>query len=243
MGLADRLKAKYLIRFDELIAAGDAMPMEKHSQRTSYNYLSGESSYRHFDLARLPDFVEWRTSCIAVLDQVVPSTSMLRSTVESFHTLDNKPKNVQVAVGFLRSVRKEVETGFLDSLVRQIEAEILSDHLDQATATLAGSKDEPGHIAAAVIAGSALERCLHMICSSLEPTEPLSSDNGRALGMSALIDALKKRQVFNELQAKELRTWTALRNDAAHGRFQAFSRRQVEDMVAGVTRFLLEHSK
>ena len=86
MKVTDRLKAKYISRLDELIAAGDTLlAMQRHSRRTSYNYLSGESTYRHYDLANWPEFVEWRTSCIAVLDQVVPPTSLLRPTVERLH--------------------------------------------------------------------------------------------------------------------------------------------------------------
>lgn len=61
--------------------------------------------------------------------------------------------------------------------------------------------------------------------------------------MNALIDSLKKRGVFNELQAKELRAWAALRNYAAHGNFSEFTRDQVESMVAGVLRFVTEHAR
>ena len=57
------------------------MPMKQHSRQTSYNVLSGESTYHHYNLASQPEFVEWRTSCIAVLDQVVPQGSLLRKTV------------------------------------------------------------------------------------------------------------------------------------------------------------------
>ena len=61
--------------------------------------------------------------------------------------------------------------------------------------------------------------------------------------MSALIDALKKRTVFNELQAKELRAWATLRNSAAHGQFTDFNREQVEAMVAGILRFVTEYTR
>jgi hypothetical protein len=87
MSIANRLKAQFIRRLDELIAAGDAMPMQKHSERMSYNYVSGESRYRHYDLARWPAFVEWRTSCIAVLDQIVQPSSLLRKTVDALAVL------------------------------------------------------------------------------------------------------------------------------------------------------------
>ena len=87
MALAERIRTKYIARIDELIASGTGMPMKPHSRQTSYNMISGESTYHHYNLASKPEFIEWRTSCIAVLDQVVPQSSLLRKTVDSLHTL------------------------------------------------------------------------------------------------------------------------------------------------------------
>jgi hypothetical protein len=243
MALADRIKTKYITRIEELIASGTCMPMKQHSRQTSVNIISGQSTYQPYNLASKPEFIEWRTSCIAVLDQVVPESSLLRKTVNGLDTLGSEPTKIEFMVGFLRSVRKELETGSLDSLAMQIEAEVLSDYLDQASAVLLGAKDEPNHIAAAVIAGASLERCLRTLCDAQAPVEPTVNEKGAPLGMNALIDSLKKREVFNELQAKELRAWAALRNYAAHGNFTEFTREQVESMVAGVLRFVTEQTR
>jgi hypothetical protein len=219
------------------------MPMKQHSRTTSRIYPSGESTYRHFDLAVWPAFVEWRTSCVAVLDQVVPKSSLLRKTVDELNGLGNEPSKVEFGVAFLRSVKKELEAGLLDSFARQVEAEVLSDFLDQAMAALANVGDEPNYIAAAIIAGASLERSLRAVCVSLLPEEPTTKANGSPLGMAALIESLKKRQVVTELQAKELRAWAALRNHAAHGEFDAFDRSQADSMVGGIVRFVTEFSK
>lgn len=239
MGIVDRVKHKYLARLDELIAAGTKMPMEQHSARTSTN-MHGESTYRHYQLANGAHFGEWRTSCVAVLDQIVSPLSLLRTTVEGIRSVSSEPSKIEFVVGFLRAVRKELEAGSLDSLARQIEAEVLSDYLDQAAATLAGEQREPSHIAAAVIAGASLERSLRALCASLSPPEPVVAPSGQNFGMSALIDALKRRQVYNEVRAKELRSWAAVRNSAAHGDFAAFNRQQVENMVSGISSFIVE---
>lgn len=243
MGIADRLKSKYVARIDELIASGSAIPMKQHSRLASHNVLTERSTYKSYDLASWPEFVEWRTSCIAVLDQVVPKSSLLRKTVDEWQNLSSEPSKIEFAIAFLRSVKTEMEAGSLDALSLQIEAEVLSDYLDQATAILAGSKDEPNHIAAAVVAGASLERTLRTLCLELAPPEPTTSEKGAPLGATALIDSLKRRQVFNELYAKQLRAWAALRNSAAHGDFEAFSRQQVETMVAGIVTFIAEHLK
>ena len=243
MGIADRIKNKYLARLDELIQSGDTMPMSQHSTVTSANYLTGEKHYRHFNLASWPEFVEWRTSCIAVLDQVVPMSSLLRNTVNNFHALKNEPNKVQFAVAFLRSVKTEVQSGSLDSLTLQIEADVLSDYLSQAEGILKESTGELTHVPAAVLAGASLERSLRSICLRLEPPELVVNNKDGFLGMNALVDALKSRQVFNEVQAKQLRAWAAIRNSAAHGKFEDFTRHQVEQMIEGIATFIAQHGQ
>lgn len=242
MGLVDRLKAKHSTRLDELIEAGKTIPMEQHSRQTSYNSISGRGTSQQYQTANWPTFVEWRTSCVAVLDQIVPEKSLLRKTVSDLTSLANAPSKVQFLIGFLRSVRTELNSGAFDELAQQIEAEILSDYLTQASELLAGSKTEPNHIAAAVVCGAALERTLRSICAAQLPEEPTTTDKGAPVGMNGMIEALKKRKVFNELTAKELRSWAALRNLAAHGDFDAFDRQQVEAMASGVSRFVTQHA-
>lgn len=240
MVLASCLKDRSLTRLEELIRSGESIPMRQHSKPTAH-YPNGEKSYRHYDLASWPEFVEWRTSCIAVLDQAVPIGSLLRKTVESFHTLSSEPSKLEFAVAFLRSVKKEIENGSFDALVLQIEATVLTDYMAQASALLDETKENLTHVSAAVLAGASLERSLRILCTQLEPPEPVVNDRDGFLGMGALIDSLKRRQVFNELLAKQLRAWAAIRNSAAHGKFDEFSRHQVEQMLDGISHFLAQH--
>ena len=241
MSVAGRLKDKYIQRLDELIRIGSSIPMRQHSRITSANRITGEKRFQHYDLASWPEFIEWRTSCIAVLDQIVPGSSLLRKTVDKFDTLGSEPNKVEFAVAFLRSVRMEVDAGSLDSLALQVEATVLADYLAQAEGLIQESKEVLTYVPAAVLAGASLERGLRILCERLDPAEPVARQGGGFLGMGALIDTLKRRQVFNELQAKQLRAWTALRNSAAHGKQEEFSRHQVEQMVEGIGAFLSQH--
>ena len=59
--------------------------------------------------------------------------------------------------------------------------------------------------------------------------------------MNGLIDDLKKSNYFNEAVAKQLRAWTAIRNHAAHGEFEEFTRQQVENMIPGINNFLANY--
>ena len=242
MGIADRIKAKYLGRLDELIMSGVGMPMEQHSKVTSTNFMTGTESYSQYKLASWPEFVEWRTSCTAVLDQAVPVTSLLRKTVDAFQTLTNEPSKVEFAVSFLRAVKTEVQNGSLDSLALQIEVEVVSDYLAQADGILKDVVGECTHVSAAVLAGASLERSLRTICSQLNPPESVVNNSAVFLGMSTLVDTLKRRAVINELQAKQLRAWVAIRNSAAHGKFEEFTRHQVEQMLEGISEFIAKYA-
>ena len=62
--------------------------------------------------------------------------------------------------------------------------------------------------------------------------------NGNKLTLNPLIDELKTAGVFNELIAKQLRAWADIRNAAAHGEFDRFSRSDVETMIKGIDSFL-----
>ncbi len=119
MGISSRVKDKYLARLDALIEAGQCIPMTQHSAFASSNILTGEVKYRKYNLASWPEFVEWRTSCIAILDQVIPKSSLLRKTVDAFHTIRNEPSKLEFAVSFLKSVRTELQSGFLDDITLQ----------------------------------------------------------------------------------------------------------------------------
>lgn len=238
MYLTDRIRTGYLHRLDELIAEGLAIPFTSHSRWTGGNFLTGESHYQDYQLVSLSEWVAWRTSCVAVLDQVVRAESVLRPSVIGFVDLDNKPSTRERAVGFLKAVRRELEAGSLNSLTVAIEAELLADYLCQAETLLADQAQSFTFAAAAVVAGAALERSLRSICDGLTPPEPIHDAKGGQLALNGLVEALKRRQVFNELQAKELRAWSALRNHAAHGQFDEFSRDQVDAMLQGVRRFM-----
>jgi hypothetical protein len=236
------MREETLARLDALIAEGEALPLAGASRVTGGNYLTGETHHHQYTVVKDSSFTQWRTSCTAVLDRIVSRDSILRESVERFPKLGNSTTNRDYAVAFLRAVRTEVDLGSLTDLAVRVEAEIQADFLDQAQRDLVGNAAKPEAVSAAVIAGASLERCLRRLATELTPPEPIVSAKGEQLMMMALIDSLKRRLAFNELMAKELRAWAALRNHAAHGQYDQFSVDQVKDMVRGVQRFLAERS-
>src|SRR3990172_6085181 len=102
MSISQKLKDKYVSRLGELIQQGAALPILQKSKAIGGNYITGEKRYRYYSEVSWPEFVEWRTSCVTILEQVVSEKSVHRETVEKFGTLQNEPDKLQFGVSFLK---------------------------------------------------------------------------------------------------------------------------------------------
>ncbi|MEO8606669.1 MAG: DUF4145 domain-containing protein [Chloroflexota bacterium] len=145
-------------------------------------------------------------------------------------------------VGIILGLKDDYESGMLDGLVEMIEANVAADYLGQAEQLL--KEGQPGkydHVPASVLTGAILEDALHRLCQRQNPPIPLVNAKGEPKTLNPLIDDLKKANVFNELKAKQLRSWADIRNAAAHGEFVKFNRQDVEQMLLGVQNFLADY--
>jgi hypothetical protein len=152
------------------------------------------------------------------------------------------PSDAAKIAGLLKGLADDYASGFLEPVIRRAEAEIAADYLGQAEELLAeGQRGKFDHVPAAVLLGATLERSFRELCGRQAPPLPVVKANGEKLMMNALIDELKKADVFNELKAKQLRAWADVRNAAAHGEFEKFKRGDVEAMQQGVANFLADY--
>lgn len=188
-------------------------------------------------------FIEWKTSVLTVLDAVIPRSHIHRDVLATIRGLESTPDSREFAVSFLKSILGDLEEGFLNRVQYAVDAEVNADYLAQAEALVESGQTDKAHIAAAVIAGAVLEHGLRTILDSIETSEPsrTAGSASERRGLNALIDDLKRRGVFNEVRAKELRGFADIRNAAAHGRFGDFTPEQVRRMVSGITDFLARH--
>ncbi|TVO75899.1 hypothetical protein [Sedimenticola selenatireducens] len=232
---------KYIARLEHLIQIGSDLPEMSKQVVSGGNYVTGEKHYRTRHYVPSDEFTEWKTNVLSLLDVVVPESSIHRTSVERINSLANDPGSKKFGVSFLKAILQDFKEGFLDNIEHKIDAELNADFLVQAESLIEKGVAEKSHIPAAVIAGAVLEHGLRSICHSLEPPEP-DEANGKRLMLSALIDALKKRGAYNELTAKQLRSFADIRNAAAHGNFDEFTPDQAKNMVAGVGSFLATHA-
>ena len=86
-------------------------------------------------------------------------------------------------------------------------------------------------------AGIILESAVRKLCER----QGLIPENGNWISLAKLIDDLRVNEVFNEHQVTALKAWKDIRNDVAHGKFDSFTRNDVERMIDGVKRFVDEY--
>ncbi|MCE0499282.1 MAG: hypothetical protein LV481_15185 [Methylacidiphilales bacterium] len=244
MSIPKNLKAKLLARFDELIAAGEHIlqnPEEvpavfARDSMTGIPYVQEPPSQR-LNWSKL---VEWRTKSATLLSQVLPKSSIHGNAPEQF--LDVTAQTIETGLSTLRAVKDDFENGYLDDLFSQIEAEIASDYMGQAEELLAeGGSGKYDHVPAAVLAGAILEKGLRKICDLQTPPILTKKSDGKPKTLDPLIDDLKKAGIFNDLKAKQLKAWAAIRNKAAHGEFDQFNKTEVKAMIEGISGFLADY--
>lgn len=233
-------RQKYAERLAELIRRGEAVSVSRKTEM-SENWVTGKTTSRVVETVDWPEFVQWRTNCTTLLDQLVPTSSAHRVTADGFKTIKNNRYSLQFGIQFLKAVSEDFDQGFFDDIGTQIEAEIAADYLGQAKTLVESElREQISSAPAAVLSGAVLERCLRSMCEQLSPPEPTTLNNGKPLTLNPLIDALRKRGAFNELRAKHLRAWADIRNSAAHGRFEEFTTDEVKAMVRGIELFLTQ---
>ena len=229
------IRERYTEKFKELLIEGEIVSRSESTD--DHDYGVGE----HVDRSK---FVEWRTKVVTLLSEILPIKSPLRKTCERYLELMHTKRVCDDIFAMLHGCRKDFEDGMFDDLEKRVEADVSVNYLEQAE-RLMRDKDGADHtyIAAAVLAGAVLEKALRTLCKKASPPIPVNKVGGQAKTLNPLIDDLKKANVFNEIEAKQLRTWADIRNAAAHGRFEEFDRAQVEAMLVDVQRFLGAYMK
>jgi hypothetical protein len=122
------------------------------------------------------------------------------------------------------AAKDDYEGGYLTKLRDLIQAEVFESELDQAQELFRADY----LVAAAVIAGTVLETTLRQMCQ----------DKGIAIGSLDRMNAdLAKAGAYNGLIQKQITALAAIRNSAAHGRPQDFTKDDVSAMIRDIERF------
>lgn len=142
------------------------------------------------------------------------------------------------AKGIMDSFVKFTESGLLSNLSyeREIQIETVSDFLDQANILLRDTKIHPS--APTVLIGAALEEFLRNWLEELGEDFTLIKNS-----MDSYAQELKKKNLINKQDYKDITAWAGTRNDAAHGHFEEVNDRQkIKLMLEGVNLFIRKYT-
>lgn len=223
------IKKKLLEHFRELIVIGNELLIDKNPN--SWSSEVDRSNY-----------VMWRTQVINLLDRVLPTKSSLRKRVGEFLNFRNTASSANEILFTLSAAENDFKSDMFDDLEKRIEAVASVNYMEQAEDLIKESTDTSrSYVPAAVLAGAVLEKNLRTLCVKNVPPISVTKPGGKKKTLNPLIDDLKAANVFNEIYAKQLRTWADIRNAAAHGRFEEFTKDQVASMIKGINQFLLDY--
>ena len=211
-------------RIDELIAMGQEV------QKTQY------SEGDRFPLQYVKDapMTGFRTACLSFIERVYEKehTHFAQfSTKTDAHFFSDSER----ALAILAAIRSELKGGWLFDIKGLVAAELFSDFLDQSEHLLEqGYKD-----AAAVMIGSVLEEHLRQLCIRHE-VQVSDIKDGKPVPRKAdrLNSELARIAVYSALDSKQVTAWLGLRNDAAHGHYDYFTKEQVHNLLRGVIEFM-----
>ena len=240
MSLPEHIKAQYLARFDELIKEGAAIvnSIQVHPPGNYGNVVMTYTTY-NWDSQRVE---KWKTNCLSLFQPLVSKGTKLYGQIDLFSSTTGEKPKMQKALGILEAFRDDLEKGFLDDFLLKVEVEVAADYMGQAEGLLKeGQTGAFDHVPAAVLSGAVLEKALRTLCDRQQPQISITNANGENKTLNPLIDDLKKAGAFNELKAKQLRAWADIRNKAAHGEFNQFTKADVEQMLAGIANFLADY--
>ena len=239
MSVPQSIRKQFLDRFDKLVTDGTQI---RDSMRVWPETTAGRVTSLHSEVSDPQRLSKWETNCLTLFDTFTKQGTKLKERVDEFSHASDSKTGVQFRLGILEAFRDDFEQGFLDDLLLRVEAEVAADYMGQAEGLL--KEGQPGkfdHVPAAVLAGAVLEKALRTLCNEQQPPVSIVNAKGEPRTLNPLIDELKKAGAFNELKAKQLRSWADIRNAAAHGDFGAFGKADVEQMISGTNNFLADY--
>ncbi|GAB5337613.1 hypothetical protein [Pseudomonas fluorescens] len=150
-------------------------------------------------------------------------------------TGNNLEASAKRSHAILHSIQNEIDGGWIFTVKKLIAAEIFSDFLEMAEHLLEQGYKDP----AAVMIGSVLEENLRQLCAANDIDTELEKD-GVFIPKKAdrLNSDLAKSEAYTKLDQKSVTAWLDLRNNAAHGKYNEYTKEQVSLMLNGVTEFL-----
>jgi hypothetical protein len=171
----------------------------------------------------------------AAIERLAPASSTYVKEMNAIASDKNNSTafRIRAYVGILQALRADADEAWLQGVSELLHADTLADFIDQADELASKGYDN----AAVVIAGSALEAHLRLLCGKNGINVEL--DSSRRMKADAMNAELVRSGVYNSLQQKAITSWQAIQNAAAHGEYDKYSKEQALTMISSVRDFIL----
>ncbi len=179
------------------------------------------------------------TRGLAVIQRIVGKNSEYYKSIEEYFEKNILIVNrIKFVMGALDALYQDIKRDYLKSISELIHGDIFSDYLDMAKHLL----EEDYKDASAVIGGSTLEEHLRKLCEKNDVEINLSTPKGIKPKKADTMNAdLTKAEIFSKTQQKQVTAWLGIRNDAAHGHYDNYTKEEVKNMLSGLTDFFVNY--
>lgn len=224
------MSSKVLDRFEQLINEAKQIASKKQSSTTTR--MNRTTTREYFDEVTNENYLSWKVKTENLLKVSCGEDSVHYQTF--LREKDNGlsfPSRLKNSIPVVLAAYDDFKNGFLISFKQIVQAEVFDSELEQAKSLLeSGYKNS-----SAVIAGVVLETAIKELCLN----HGVELDRKK---LTHLNDELAKAGVYNKLQQKQITALADIRNNAAHGDYDQFTKEDVIRMIQDVERFLLNFS-
>ncbi len=218
------MEKNFITQLDEVINA-----YEKACEQSRYDDVSDV-------LSNLTYVQALETLCLSAIQRASGVSSIYMEQVRSIMAQKgNSWERLAQIIGVAKSLKYDLSKGYLKSFEELIHGDVFADYLEMAEhLCTAGYKD-----AAAVIAGSTLEAHLKKLCAKFSVS---TTSDLKAKKADTLNSELVKAGVYTKLDQKNVTSWLDLRNNAAHGNYNNYTKEQVALLISSVRDFIVRHA-
>ncbi|PKG46962.1 MULTISPECIES: DUF4145 domain-containing protein [Halomonadaceae] len=210
-------------RFIELEAQAEKVAA---THKTSHSEMFGRSDNVDSDV-----FLEWRVKVKNLMVKVGGENSEHYkefSKAEEDSSWSGSLTKFKALKAVFLATKEDFDGGYLSSYKAIVQAEVFDTELEQAYELLKSGY----YVAAAVIGGVVLETALRELCDR----------EGIAHGKMDKMNAdLTKAGTYTKIVQKHITAFAGIRNSAAHGNTEEFSKSDVEKMLTSIEQFIASH--
>jgi len=205
-------KTSLLKRFDELIVTGHDLVWK----------------WREYESEWLSKKTRWQTACLHLLEQTFGVKSIYYKKFQK-STGYSDESQLNWGVELMKGAKEEIEKGFLYKIEHLVSADLFNSIIEQATYLLENRFKD----AAAIYGRVIIENTLKDLAKRKTVTIP------DKIKLSDLNQRLRKENVYPQHVWRTIQAQIDIGNSAAHGKFEEYDDKAVDNMLTWIKEKLL----